>query len=510
MALKKHISYKWRLFIPSVVCLWIVIFVMFYWQAQTVSGVRDEMAYDQLDVVGARIVSHFEQGNIDEIPDFATWASKFFDEAEAYDPLTIVVKSVDDKGREKEDIHYGPAISKEYKLPIAKRGTITVPGEYVDNEDHSDQKFIYSIYTSSDYRHKVYVLLPYTKRLINNIDDRETFFWLIFAAIALFVTILLYISISYFGRNIHMLKVFSHEASKNPNFVPPQDIEFSNDELGDISRQILEIYNQRMEELLQREKEHAVALSAVEDKNRMKRELTSNINHELKTPVGVIQGYIDTLVSDPAMDPETRDKFLLKTQEGVQRLVDIIRDITEITKLDSGGKLVNLTVFNMHDLVFSFDNMLQDGNVLQGKDTKMTFKYDIPLQCKVYGNESLLQTVLLNFVKNAVAYSGGTECHFNQVGETENTVSFKFYDNGNGVAPESLPHMFERFYRINSGRSRAAGGTGLGLAIVEVTIKSFGGTIDVMNHFPSGLEFNFTLFKSKPKNPEDTVEDYLT
>ncbi len=506
MASKRHISYKWRLFLPSVICLWGVIFGMFYWQAKSLSDVRKEMAFDQIDVIGNHIIELFNEGDTAEISRFALFANRFFDEAEAYDPITIWVQSNDDK---EPDRYFGRYLKDGFKLPIGRSGTMVVPSEYVNTDDKQDSKFLYSVYTTSDYRNKVYVMLPYTKRVSNNPDSTETFFWLIFAAIGLFVTILLYISISYFGRNIHMLKVFSYEASKNPDFVPPKDIEFSNDELGDISRQILDIYNQRMDELARREKEHEVAISAVDDKNRLKRELTSNVNHELKTPVGVIQSYIDTLVANPDMDAETRDLFLQKTQDSVHRLVAIIRDVTEITKLDSGGKLVNLSVINMHDLVFQFENMLNDGNVLQGKDNKMTFEYDLPLDCKVYGNESLLQTVLLNFVKNAVAYSRGTECHFLQVGETEDTVSFKFYDNGVGVAPESLPHMFERFYRVSSGRSRATGGTGLGLAIVEVTIKSFGGIIEVSNHFPSGLEFNFTLFKHKPANPDDTVVDYL-
>lgn len=505
MVSKKHISYKWRLFLPSAICLWLVIGGMFAWQAWTVTKVRTDMAFDQLDMIALRVVDLFEKGDTAEVRSYAEFSSKYFDDAYAYDPLTIWVQPSDDNEPAR---YYGRFLRDGFRLPIDTSGIMTVPHQFVNTAGVEDTKFLYSVKTTSGVKNKntVYVMLPYTKRVADNISGRQTSFWLIVVAIGVFVTIILYISISYFGRNIHMLKVFSYEASKNPNFVPPADIEFSNDELGDITRQILDIYNQRMDELDRREEEHKTALSAIDEKNRLKRELTSNINHELKTPVGVVQGYIDTIVANPDMDPELRDNFILKAQNGVQRLVAIIKDITEITKLESGGKLVNLTKFNMRELAFTFADMLKEGNVLQDK---MTFTYNLPKDCYVYGNDSLMQTVLLNFVKNAVAYSRGTECHLIMVGETDKTVSFKFYDNGVGVAPEHLPHMFDRFYRVNAGRSRATGGTGLGLAIVEVTIKSFGGSIEVSNHFPTGLEFNFTLFKSRPANPGDTVDDYL-
>lgn len=173
--------------------------------------------------------------------------------------------------------------------------------------------------------------------------------------------------------------------------------------------------------------------------------------------MGVIQGYIDTLVENPDMDIETRDKFLYKTQENVYRLSALIADITAITRLDNGEKLVNVTDVDFHDLVFSFENMLQETGLLQS----MTFTYDVPLQCMVLANEPLMHSVLLNLVKNAVAYSRGTTCRLELDHEDDDFFYFNFYDDGVGVAPEHIPHMFERFYRVNGGRSRDCGGTGL-------------------------------------------------
>lgn len=133
----------------------------------------------------------------------------------------------------------------------------------------------------------------------------------------------------------------------------------------------------------------------------------------------------------------------------------------------------------------------------------MKFSFDLPIGCLVKANEQLLQAVLLNLTKNAAAYSHGTICHLEMVGEDDNFYTFVYYDDGVGVAPEHLPHMFDRFFRVNAGRSRDTGGTGLGLSIVDVTIKSFGGDISISNRHPSGLQFTFTLQKAKRPTRKD-------
>ena len=119
----------------------------------------------------------------------------------------------------------------------------------------------------------------------------------------------------------------------------------------------------------------------------------------------------------------------------------------------------------------------------------------------IEGNASLLSNMLMNLAKNAAAYSKGTECGVRLDGEDNNFYRFVFFDNGIGVGEEHIPHLFERFYRIDSGRSRKTGGTGLGLPIVQNTILAHGGTIEVRNGKNGGLEFVYTLPKSKKYHP---------
>ncbi|MDE6333185.1 MAG: HAMP domain-containing histidine kinase [Muribaculaceae bacterium] len=123
----------------------------------------------------------------------------------------------------------------------------------------------------------------------------------------------------------------------------------------------------------------------------------------------------------------------------------------------------------------------------------MTFNYDIPTYCRVVGNCDLLLAMINNLAKNAAAYSKGTECNLILTDKDDEYFHFAFYDNGVGVKEASLPHLFERFFREDSGRSRKKGGTGLGLCIVQNTIEALGGTITASNREGGGLLFRFTL-----------------
>ena len=125
----------------------------------------------------------------------------------------------------------------------------------------------------------------------------------------------------------------------------------------------------------------------------------------------------------------------------------------------------------------------------------MSFEFDIPVDCEVSGNYNLLNGMICGLIRNSALHSGGTEIGLKLLSENERFYVFSFYDNGNGVGEEHIPHLFERFYRVDTGRSRKVGGTGLGLPIVKSTIVSLGGTVSVRNRSNGGLEFIFTLPK---------------
>ncbi len=150
---------------------------------------------------------------------------------------------------------------------------------------------------------------------------------------------------------------------------------------------------------------------------------------------------------------------------------------------------------DFHEVIFNINTELE--NI---KLSEMKFEYDMPTGVYVTGNYNLLYAMIMNLIRNANFHSHGTVCGIRLVKETAYEYTFSFYDDGTGVSEEHLPHLFDRFYRIDKGRSRKMGGTGLGLPIVKNTVNVQGGAIRVQNRKPHGLEFIFTLVKWNPKN----------
>ena len=234
-----------------------------------------------------------------------------------------------------------------------------------------------------------------------------------------------------------------------------------------------------------------MAIHAIEEKVRVTRQMTNNINHEIKTPVGIVRGYLETILADPDMDTATRTRFLERMLSNVERLSGLLNDVSIMTRLENGGDKIAVNKVDMYDLVYQIEYDMPANN-LAGE---MEFSFDIPLECYVAGNYGLINGMICGLIRNAAMYSGGTKIGLRLISESERFYMFAFYDNGNGVAEEHLPHLFERFYRVDTGRSRKQGGTGLGLPIVKSTVVTHGGTISVHNRSTGGLEFIFSLPK---------------
>lgn len=489
---KRHISFQWKVFVPVTVCMWVVIIGTLVWQIDRVRSVRDEMMYEQLSVLGTALVELSEDGDTTGFDRLAHFISRYYSTDEHYDPMNVRVVDMTTDTLVKS---YGTTIRPGFKMPREKQGTLTIPADQLNADfDEDDGQFIYTMHAAPFSDKKIYVILNYTKGMQEMMESRFTNFWLVFIAIGILATIVAYVTTAYFGRSLKLLRNFAYQASTNPDFVLTDEAELPHNELGDITKEIINIYNQRKFESNRWEEEHAVAQIALEEKERLKRELTGNINHEFKTPIGVIKGLVDTILADPNMPEPIRLKFMTDIESNVTRLANLIEDMTAMTKLESGSKVPSLKVINFREFVENLSRDVDQTKLLEGK---MTFTYELPDNCIIEANESLLHTVLMNLVKNAAAYSEGSICRLIQTREDEKFYYFSFYDNGVGVAPEHLAHLFERFYRVNAGRSRSLGGTGLGLPIVLAIIKAHGGFIEVLNHFPTGLEFEFSLPKYK-------------
>ncbi len=233
-----------------------------------------------------------------------------------------------------------------------------------------------------------------------------------------------------------------------------------------------------------------------EEQNRLKRQLTQNIAHELKTPVSSIQGYLETIVTSENIPEEKIKVFLERCYAQSNRLSRLLRDISVLTRMEEASNMIEMEQVNITAVVTT---ILNEVNLeLETKNISVTNQ--LVKEIHIKGNYSLLYSIFRNLTDNAIAYAGNeVSITIRCFREDDQYYYFSFADTGNGVAPEHLNRLFERFYRIDKGRSRKVGGTGLGLAIVKNAIIIHGGNISAKNNYPKGLEFIFTLAKDISK-----------
>lgn len=231
-----------------------------------------------------------------------------------------------------------------------------------------------------------------------------------------------------------------------------------------------------------------------EEQVQLKRQLTQNIAHELKTPVSSIQGYLETIVNNENISREKMHTFLERCYAQSNRLSRLLRDISVLTRMDEAANMIDMEKVDVSLLVGSIVNEV----ALELDERHITVVNSLKSKIQLRGNYSLLYSIFRNLMDNAIAYAGTDICiNISCFREDENFYYFSFADTGVGVAPEHLNRLFERFYRVDKGRSRKLGGTGLGLAIVKNSVLIHGGTISAKNNAGGGLEFVFTLAKER-------------
>lgn len=311
---------------------------------------------------------------------------------------------------------------------------------------------------------------PYTHSLQEVLKADSSILW-IMIAFAIVLSLASYVASHKISLSIRRLNLFAEKAEKGERIY--NDEAFPHDELGSIASHIVRLY-------IQRDEQHREALRQEKDKIRLKKQLTNNINHELKTPVASILVCLELLRDHPEMLPEEKKRELNdRIFSNAQRLNSLLKDVAAITRMDEGEEMIEKAPVDLAELV-------TDVVAEERLRTSMNITVDMP-QLKISGNRQLLESIFRNLIDNAISYSGGSEI----VIKADSEGNFIVSDNGCGVPDEHLPHIFERFYRIDKGRSRAAGGTGLGLSIVRNAVGIHGSDISVTNN--GGLQFRFRL-----------------
>ena len=294
--------------------------------------------------------------------------------------------------------------------------------------------------------HIVRTAIPYTPSLKDTLKADQAFFWTMIG-ISLLVSIAGFFSTRRLGRTIERVNMY-------------------------------------------REQERAI--NDEREKNRLKRQLTNNINHELKTPVASIQVCLETLLSGITLTEEKKQELIERCYTQNERLRRLLADVSLITRIEDGAVNIEREVVVINDLIDDIASELS----LMPEQEKLDLKVDFNETVAIHGNPSLLGSIFRNLTENAISYSEGRTIYITLIENNENYCKISFEDDGIGVEDKCLPRLFERFYRVDKGRSRQNGGTGLGLSIVKHAVLYHGGTISAYIRPKGGLGFVFTLIKN--------------
>lgn len=250
------------------------------------------------------------------------------------------------------------------------------------------------------------------------------------------------------------------------------------------------------EEIEKFAKDKRIEIDTLKIREEYRKDFLGNVSHELKTPLFTVQGYILTLLDGAMEDRKVRKKYLQRANKGVERLIYIVKDLDLITKLEVGDLSLDITTFDIIDLIKSVFELLE----MKAARKKITLTFDMDYREPIYvkGDREKIQQVLTNLVVNSIKYGhpdGTTEVSVENL--IKNKVIVRVTDNGEGIPEAHLPRIFERFYRIDKSGSRKEGGSGLGLAIVKHIIEAHGEKIYVESAVDVGSEFSFTLEKAQ-------------
>lgn len=227
-----------------------------------------------------------------------------------------------------------------------------------------------------------------------------------------------------------------------------------------------------------------------------RREFLGNVSHELKTPLFLIQGYLLTLLDGAMNDKSIRKKYLQRAEKGVERLIYIVQDLDMITKLEVGDLNLNCSRFDILEVIENVFELLEMRASKKNIILMLDRKYSSPIM--VYADQEKIQQVITNLIVNSIKYGkqdGTTEISIENL--TENKILIRVMDDGEGIAKQHIPRLFERFYRVDKSGARKEGGSGLGLAIVKHIIEAHDEKIFVKSELKKGSEFSFTLEKAK-------------
>lgn len=487
---KYILKLHWRLFFPLVFLLWIIIGITIVYFVSHEKQRQRENLENRLLNVNNTVMDAYERGvNLQNTVDFI----RLFTDNTTLAPLRITV--YDNKGNLVADNAEETIPFYDEKGELNPEFSPMLSGhnsQAVTDVMHNGRKSMISSKKSADGVIYSFSALPFEEEVTDFLSI-DPMIWIAVILLGIFSSVLAYFGVRAVCRNVYTLQNFARAVASDNLPDNIDSMNFSNDELGEVSKNLLTVYRDR--------------INAEQEKLHHERQILMNISHELNTPSGIIKGYLDTLMKEgDSMPAELKHKFLQRASQNTDRLIALIKDIATLMRLQENPGATELTPVDMLQLA---DRLAGDIK-LDKTAAALSFHYDIPPDCYVLAQETLLTNVLINLINNAARYSDGTRIEFRWLRRENGMHYFEFSDNGKGVDMQHLPHLFDLFYRVDFGRSRKTGGSGLGLPLVLRIITALGGHISVANRPEGGLGFRFSLKEanvtlSGEQKPTDTT-----
>lgn len=224
---------------------------------------------------------------------------------------------------------------------------------------------------------------------------------------------------------------------------------------------------------------------------RVRSEFLANVSHELRTPIFSIQGYLETLLNGAINDQKVNKYFLEKANQHTVNLNNLLNDLIDISMIESGEMRMSFRYFKIDDYMVNIANEMRP--LATGKNLELLYS-PVNERLQLFGDKDRLRQVMSNLILNSIKYTENGKIEI-IVEEEEKSGKISVKDTGIGIPEEDLHRVFERFYRVDKARSRAAGGTGLGLAIVKHIVEAHGSKVEVKSKVGEGTEFSFRLRK---------------
>lgn len=477
MASWSKLTYPKRLFL-WLLCYSLLLVGAFLWfQYNREKQFKTEELNLRLQLMNLHILDDLAKGG--EVPEVVLSQPHFFGE--------LRISVIDSAGRVVYDnsLDSVPLANHLEREEIA--GALVRGSAYtVRRHSESTGKTYFYSATAGNNGYIVRTAVPYTVSLSEFLRADYGFLW-VMGGVSLVMCILGFFATRRVGQHILRLNMFAEKAERGERIYDTAP--FPKDELGSISNHIVRLYANLQSAIAERDREHKATLHEQQEKERIKKQLTNNINHELKTPVASIQVCLETLMTHKDLPEEKREEFLKRCLDNTERLKNLLNDVSLVTRMDDAPQSIVKEELDLSEIIAEVVEECDPLATAKG----IVIENEVTQRAPLFGNRSLLASVFHNLIDNAIAYSGCNVIKISPLPSASDKITVAVSDNGCGIPSEHLPRIFERFYRIDKGRSRAAGGTGLGLSIVKNSVMFHGGTISVVNRPEGGLEFLITL-----------------